>query len=118
MARVAASDEAPRPVPTVEQRVTAMGGRPRLLPPTGPDLLEQAGWSELLDEAARGDIAFPGGALRISRTPAMNLIDVDGDLTHAELSRAGAAAAGGGIRRVGCPRSNGSDPTISRRSTA
>src|SRR3546814_7844085 len=44
MARVAASDEAPRSAPTVEQRVTAMGGRLRLLPPTGPDLLEQAGW--------------------------------------------------------------------------
>src|SRR3546814_11930184 len=53
MARVAASDEAPRSAPTVEQRVTAMGGRLRLLPPTGPALLEQAGWSDLLDEIGR-----------------------------------------------------------------
>src|SRR3546814_17844524 len=84
-----------------------MGGRLRLLPPTGPDLLEQAGWSELLDEAARGDIAFPGGALRISLTPAMNLIDVDGDLPPAELARAGAAAAGVAIRRLGLTDSIG-----------
>ena len=113
MARVAASDDAPRPAPTVEQRVTAMGGRPRLLPPTGPDLLEQAGWSELLDEAARGDIAFPGGGLRISLTPAMTLIDVDGDLPPAELARAGAAAAGAAIRRLGITGSIGIDlPTM------
>src|SRR3546814_16243489 len=95
MARVAASDEAPRSAPAVEQRVTAMGGRLRQLPPTGPDLLEQAGWAELLDEVARGDIAFRGDAHRSSLTHSMTKSDVDRDLPPEGLSRAGGTAENG-----------------------
>ena len=43
-----------------------------------PTLLEAAGWSELLEEASTGEIAFAGGALRMTPTPAMTLFDVDG----------------------------------------
>ncbi|MGZ8336189.1 MAG: ribonuclease, partial [Allosphingosinicella sp.] len=81
--------------------------------PTGPDLFEQAGWSELLDEAQSGEIDFPGGALRMSLTPAMTLFDVDGSLPPAELACAGAAAAARAIRRLGIGGSIGIDlPTL------
>lgn len=79
----------------------------------GADLFEQAGWSELLEEAASGEIAFPGGALRMSLTPAMILFDVDGALPAAELAVAGAAAAASAIRRMGIGGSIGIDlPTL------
>jgi len=52
-------------------------------PRTGPDLFEAASWSELLEDARTGEIAFPGGALRMSLTPAMTLFDVDGTLPPA-----------------------------------
>jgi hypothetical protein len=80
------------------------------------DRFEQAGWSELLEEALRGEIAFPGGALRLSLTPAMTLFDVDGNLAPAELAIAGAAAAGRAIRRMGIAGSIGIDlPTLAGR---
>lgn len=78
----------------------------------GPDWLEQAGWSECLEEAARGITAFPGGTLRISLTPAMTLIDVDGDDVIA-----GARAAGQAIRRFGISGNIGIDlPTVAGKS--
>ena len=99
------TDEAPRPAP-------GLGGR-ELQFPTPTDELEAAGWSELLDEARSGLIAFPGGELRVSLTPAMTLIDVDGLLTPAELAIAGAEAAAQAIRRHGVGGSIGIDlPTV------
>ena len=79
----------------------------------GPDLFEQSGWSELLEEAASGEIEFPGGALRMSLTPAMTLFDVDGALPAPELAVAGAAAAARAIRRLAIGGSIGIDlPTL------
>jgi ribonuclease G len=79
-----------------------------------PDRFEEAGWSELLEEAVSGEIAFPGGALRLSLTPAMTLLDVDGSLPPDQLALAGAAAAAKAIRRLGIAGSIGIDlPTIS-----
>lgn len=81
----------------------------------GPDRFEQAGWSELLEEAATGEIAFEGGALRMSVTPAMTLFDVDGSLPPAALAEAGAAAAARAILRLGITGSIGIDlPTLPR----
>jgi Ribonuclease G/E len=82
--------------------------------PTGPDRFEAAGWSELLEQALRGEIAFSGGALRMSVTPAMTLFDVDGTLPPAELAVAGCAAAARAIRRFAIGGSIGIDfPTLS-----
>jgi hypothetical protein len=107
------SDEAPRPGPTLEERLRASGLPVTTLCPHGPDRLEQAGWTELLEEAASGEIAFPGGSLRMSLTPAMTLFDVDGALPPADLARAGAAAAGRAVRRLGIGGSIGIDlPTL------
>jgi hypothetical protein len=82
--------------------------------PAGDDRLERAGWSDLLEEARSGIIRFEQGELRISPTPAMTLIDVDGTLPPAELARAGAKAAIQAIVRHGVGGSIGIDlPTIS-----
>ncbi|HEX5184124.1 MAG TPA: ribonuclease [Allosphingosinicella sp.] len=78
-----------------------------------PDRFEEAGWSELLEEALSGEIAFPGGALRMSLTPAMTLFDVDGGLPPDALAVAGAEAAARAIRRFGIGGSIGIDlPTL------
>jgi hypothetical protein len=85
--------------------------------PAPMDELEAAGWSELLDEARSGLISFPGGELRVSVTPAMTLIDVDGRLSPAELAIAGARAAAAAIRRHAIGGSIGIDlPTVDNRS--
>jgi hypothetical protein len=102
-------------------RVTeAAAGPPPAVPgeqlvwPAPGDRLEALGWSDLLDEARHGLIAFPGGELRVSLTPAMVLIDVDGHLPPEALALAGAAAAARAIRRHGIAGSIGIDlPTIS-----
>ena len=86
------------------------------LRPTDADRFEEAGWSELIEEALSGEIAFQGGDLRLSLTPAMTLFDVDGALPPAELAIAGAGAAGRAIRRLGIGGSIGIDlPTIASR---
>ena len=75
--------------------------------------LDEAGWLDLLDEARSGVIRFPGGELRVSVTPAMTLIDVDGQLPPDQLGVAGAKAAADAIRRHGVGGSIGIDlPTI------
>jgi hypothetical protein len=72
------------------------------------DAFEAAGWSECIEEAASGIVAFHGGTLRIALTPAMTLIDVDGD-----DAMAGATAAGRAIRRLGLAGNIGIDlPTV------
>jgi hypothetical protein len=81
--------------------------------PSPDDALESAGWSDLLDEARSGLIDFPGGQLRVSLTPAMTLIDVDGILLPDQLARAAATAAGRAIRRHRVGGSIGIDfPTV------
>lgn len=84
--------------------------------PSTNDKLEAAGWSDLLEEARSGIVRFGGGELRLSVTPAMTLIDVDGTLAPAELAVAGAIAAARAIRRHGIGGSIGIDfPTVAGR---
>lgn len=87
----------------------SLTGKPLPFPPCGSDLLERAGWSELLEEARSGLVRFAGGELKLYLTPAMTLIDVDGALPPAELAIAGATAAGSTIRRLGIGGSIGID---------
>jgi ribonuclease G len=109
-ARARATDKACRAAPTLAERIDA---RVRRAPPHGADPLESAGWSELIEEAGGGEIAFPGGALRLSPTPAMTLFDVDGTLAPAALAVAGARAAAQAIRRHAIGGSIGIDlPTV------
>lgn len=81
--------------------------------PFDRDLLAEAGWPLLIEEAATGQVAFPGGALSISVTPAMTLIDIDGELAPAPLALAGARAAARAIARLDIAGSIGIDlPTV------
>ena len=101
-----ATDETARPGGTLEGREVAF--------PAPHDSFEAAGWSELIDQARSGMISFPGGELRVSLTPAMTLIDVDGRLDPEALALVGAKAAAAAIRRHGISGSIGIDlPTIS-----
>ena len=112
LAKARFTEEEPRPGPSLYDRI----GRPPPQRLGSPDRLEEAGWTELLEEAASGEIAFPGGALRMSLTPAMTLFDVDGALPPADLAAAGAAAAARAIRRLAIGGSIGIDlPTLPSR---
>lgn len=104
--------DTPETGPRLLERIT--GDFPvRQLLPHEPDLLEAAGWSELLDEAENGEIAFTGGALRLAITPAMTLFDVDGTLPAPQLAIAAAGATAAAIRRHGIGGSIGIDfPTL------
>jgi hypothetical protein len=73
------------------------------------DLLEDAGWSTLLEEAVTGQVTFATGSLTLSLTPAMTLVDVDGEQAPAALAVAGAAAAARAIRRLDIGGSIGID---------
>lgn len=111
------SDAALRPAPSLRARLAATGHPIRELRPAAtPDALEAAGWSELLDIARSGDWPFPGGALAIALTPAMTLIDIDGELAPEALAEAGAHAALAAINALGITGSIGIDfPTLANR---
>lgn len=103
------SDQQPRAVASIAER---LGGRLLVFP--GPrDELGEAGWDDLIEEARSGGASFAGGALRISPTPAMTLIDVDGYLPPDELAVLGAREAARAIRRLDLGGSVGVDlPTV------
>ena len=110
-AKAVPTDDAPRPAPTLRQRLA--GAPVRALRPHEPDALEGAGWSELMEEALTGEIAFAGGALRMSPTSAMTLFDVDGSGDLAVLATRAATAVAQAILRHGIGGSIGIDfPTI------
>ena len=112
-ARAVATDKPPAPAPDLPARLRATGHPVRLCRPHEPDLLEAAGWSEVLEEAATGAIPFPGGALVMTPTPAMTLFDVDGAPPAAPLALAAAPAVAEAIVRHGIGGSIGIDfPTV------
>jgi len=108
-----AAGREPAPAADLQARIAATGHRVRTLGTHDDDALEAAGWSEMLEAAASGQLEFPGGALRISVTPAMTLIDVDGPGAPLALAIAGAKAAAAAIRRFDIAGSIGIDlPTV------
>ena len=84
--------------------------------PAASDALRDLGWDDLIDQARSGVVVFAGGELRISPTPAMTLIDVDGYLAPDELAVLGASEAALAIRRLDIGGSIGIDlPTAGSR---
>jgi hypothetical protein len=82
------TDRAPAPAPTLARQLGA-----RIVRRFAED------WDELFAEAWAGEIAFAGGALTISPTPAMTLIDIDGALPPRALALAAIPALAAAIRR-------------------
>lgn len=98
--------------PSDEARCTATGLAQSLggkLVPRFPAGL----WEEVMSEAADGEINFAGGTLTISPTPAMTVIDIDGDLPPSALALAAIPAIAGAVRRLDLAGSIGIDfPTL------
>jgi len=102
------SEEGPGEAPPSEGRSLAF--------PSSPDELGAHGWHDVIEEASTGIVRFAGGELRMSPTPAMTLIDVDGTLPPEELAVTGAAEAAKAIRRLDIGGSIGIDlPTSGSR---
>jgi hypothetical protein len=79
----------------------------------GDRVFSDFGWEELVEEALTGAVAFAGGSLLVSATPAMTLIDIDGDLPPARLALAAVPAIAETLRRLDIAGSVGIDfPTI------
>ena len=58
------------------------------------------GWDELVEEALSGAVAFTHGSLTIDATPAMTVIDIDGNLPPLALSLAAIPALVQSLRRL------------------
>lgn len=70
-------------------------------------------WEDVWDMASSGEVSFAGGSLLFSVTPAMTVVDVDGDLPPRELALAAAPALASAIRQFDLGGSIGIDfPTI------
>jgi ribonuclease G len=103
LAQARPSEASPRAAPSLAKRLAARVVR------RFPD----CGWDELYGEAWDGDVIFDGGALSVTATPAMTLIDIDGPLAPRSLALAAVPALAGTIRRFDLAGSIGIDfPTL------
>lgn len=116
LAKAIATDKPPAPGPDLLARIIATRIPVRTPRAHEADALEAAGWSEILEEAETGEIAFPGGALRMSITPAMTLFDVDGTGPLEPLAIAAAKAVARSMERHEVTGSVGIDfPTLANK---
>lgn len=100
--------EAPRPAPSLAETLAAEGWQVRKL-----RHFPEGDWDALMADAFAGQCAFPGGALVISPTPAMTLIDIDGELPPRTLALAACEPIARVLRRFDIGGSTGVDfPTL------
>lgn len=108
LARARPTDAAPRPAPTLAEALRAESHEVRVVRefPAGDG-------AELAAEAFAGEVAFPGGTLQFSPTPAMLLVDVDGTLGPRALALAAVQPLAEALRRFDVGGSIGIDfPTL------
>lgn len=105
------TDQAPRPAVPLLDRLrseTASASKVARFP--------EDPWPEIIAEAAEGSIAFEGGSIVVTPTPAMTLIDVDGELPPHALALAAVPAIAAAIGRFDLGGSIGIDfPTLERK---
>ncbi len=104
-----ATDAQPTQAPGLIDHISANNAPVRICHPHETDHFEAAGWGEVIEEARNGRVPFVNGALLIAVTPAMTLIDVDGDAPPLTLALSAAEAAAQAIRRLGIQGSVGID---------
>jgi Ribonuclease E/G family len=109
VARAAADGASAMPAPSLLQRISTGTTPIKTCHAHEADHFEEYGWGELIEEARSGLVAFGGGSLLIAVTPAMTLIDVDGDIPALLLALAAATASAHAIRRLGIQGSIGID---------
>lgn len=74
-------------------------------------------WEEVWESASTGELTFAGGSLLFSVTPAMTVVDVDGDLSPRELALAAVPALARGLRHLDLGGSIAIDfPTLAEKS--
>ncbi|ODU81591.1 Rne/Rng family ribonuclease [Novosphingobium sp. SCN 63-17] len=114
-ARPAPPESLPSPAPGLLAELRVGPLPVRSLPITDRSF-DEAGWHELVEQAQGGEIAFPGGSLLVSPTPAMTLIDIDGTLPPPLLARAAVPAIARALTRLDIGGSIGIDfPTLADR---
>lgn len=100
--------DSPRPAPTLAERLRGEGHAAQIV-----RRFPEGDWNELFAEAWHGEIAFGGGSLTLSPTPAMTLIDIDGALPPAALALAAVPAVAAALLRFDLGGSIGADfPTL------
>ena len=92
-------DASPGPAPSLLDELRAGPLPVRQVRIEGADFADH-GWDELAEQAQSSEIAFAGGNLTISPTPAMTLIDVDGYGAPAALALAAVSAIAASLRRL------------------
>lgn len=102
-ARLRAADAATplRSAPRLIEQISATGLPVEICTAHGADRLAESGWHDVLAEAETGIVPFTGGSLIICPTPAMTVIDVDGDIPPRALALAAAAEVARVIVRHG-----------------
>ena len=97
------TQEAPRPAPTLVEDLGA-----RIVPRFPAGL-----WEDVFADAWSGEAAFSGGALTITPTPALTLIDIDGTLPPRDLALAAIDPLAAMLARLDLAGSIGIDfPTL------
>jgi ribonuclease G len=106
--RPAAAEDVLRTAPSLLEELSAGPHPVRSVPVHGRDFAE-AGWDDLVAEALTGEVAFAGGSLVISPTPAMTVIDIDGPPPLPALALAAVPAIAAALRRFDIGGSVGID---------
>lgn len=103
--------DAPRPAPTLAQRLATGAFPVRPVRRFAPSL-----WEEIHYEAWSGNIAFAEGSLTVTPTPAMTVIDIDGTAIPRVLALAAVRPIASTIARLDLAGSIGIDfPTLPER---
>lgn len=107
LAQVRPSSETKRPAPSLAEQFMTKGDAVRTVRTFG------SAWDDIISDALTGVINFPGGSLTLSPTPAMTLVDVDGDWNPSELALTAVPAIAAALRTLDIGGNIGIDfPTL------